>query len=235
MREVQEALDGINTADELVQWFYDNTANLSEMSAEQIQLEEMNWKDLFDNKLRYMETSQAQFDEALQVEAEEVTTTTENLSQTLTTEAENSLNDITETVNENIESAKESLADALDTLAEKTKAYTDAVNDARKAEEAYTAAKNALAETDNEDDTTNYDKKMKVKGLKWEDFDGDVNAWTKYQSYWMGQAAQERNLQLQTNNARTRATPKAAVDYEGYYKNAKASDNPFAPNIRTEI
>jgi len=57
MREVTAALANIDTADDLVAWFYENTANLSDMSEEQIKLEEMGWRDLFDAKTVYMETS----------------------------------------------------------------------------------------------------------------------------------------------------------------------------------
>jgi hypothetical protein len=57
MQEVTAALSNINSADDLVNWFYENTANLSEMSTEQIQLEEMQWRELYDSKMSWLVTS----------------------------------------------------------------------------------------------------------------------------------------------------------------------------------
>nr|DAW49270.1 MAG TPA: hypothetical protein [Caudoviricetes sp.] len=57
MQEVTAALSNINSAQDLVNWFYQNTADLSTMSTEQIQLEEDSWRELYDSKMSWLVTS----------------------------------------------------------------------------------------------------------------------------------------------------------------------------------
>ena len=137
MQEVTAALANINTADDLVAWFYQNTTDLSNMSAEQIKLEEMGWRELFDAKLTYLETSQADFNEALDISEQDIVNTIANTSELLTSNAETTLSEISSTVDENIRTAQQSLTDALDALNEKMKAYNDAVKANKTAQDAY--------------------------------------------------------------------------------------------------
>lgn len=140
MQEVTAALANINTSDELVQWFYENTADLSSMSAEQLELEKLEWADLFDAKTLYMEASQADFESALEVSQDEIATTVSAVTETLTTESERALSEITTKLDDSIDSAKTSLEEALKTLTEKEEAYQDAVEAATDAQKEYTNA-----------------------------------------------------------------------------------------------
>ena len=139
MREVTAALANINTADDLVAWFYENTANLSDMSEEQIKLEEMGWRDLFDAKTVYMETSQADFEDALLVTEADIAQVVNETSETLTTKADQTLSQIGDSVSEAIKKAQKDLEQARKDLQEKWEAYLNAL------EKTYSsAAKNAL-------------------------------------------------------------------------------------------
>lgn len=139
MREVTAALANIDTADDLVAWFYENTANLSDMSEEQIKLEEMGWRDFFDAKTVYMETSQADFEDALLVTEADIAQVVNETSETLTTKADQTLSQIGDSVSEAIKKAQEDLEQARKDLQEKWEAYLNAL------EKTYSsAAKSAL-------------------------------------------------------------------------------------------
>lgn len=145
MREVTEALGNINTADDLVAWFYANTANLSEMSSEQIQQEEMSWRELFDSKMSWLTTSQTDFNDSLKVTQSDINTIVTETSETLTSSAQTTLDSVTDTVNTNIEEAKKSLTDAQDALAAAQKELNKAITES---ENATTNWKNAVGELD---------------------------------------------------------------------------------------
>lgn len=145
MREVTEALGNINTADDLVAWFYANTANLSEMSSEQIQQEEISWRELFDSKMSWLTTSQTDFNDSLKVTQNDINTVVTETSETLTSSAQTTLDSVTDTVNTNIQEAKKSLTDAQDALAEAQKELNKAITES---ENATTNWKNAVSELD---------------------------------------------------------------------------------------
>ena len=137
MREAVEALDQINTAEDLVTWFYENTANLSDMSERQIKLEELQWHELFDAKTVYLETSMADFNSALETTELDIQRIVDETSQTITEQAKNSLDSVNDTVNDNIKSAQDSLSSALDTLKDRHEAYNKALEVSAQLQQTY--------------------------------------------------------------------------------------------------
>lgn len=125
MQEVTAALSNINSADDLVNWFYQNTANLSEMSTEQIQLEEIQWRELYDSKMSWLVTSQTDFNSALEVSSDEVQTIVKNTSELLSSQATTKLDEVTENVTDNIKNIQDSIADAWDTIKERQEALAE--------------------------------------------------------------------------------------------------------------
>ena len=140
MQEVTAALSNINSADDLVNWFYENTANLSEMSTEQIQLEEMQWRELYDSKMSWLVTSQTDFNSALEVSSNEVQAIVKNISELLSSQATTKLDEVTENVTDNIKNIQDSVADAWDTIKERQEALAEAETAAAKVANQYTNA-----------------------------------------------------------------------------------------------
>lgn len=140
MQEVTAALSNINSADDLVNWFYENTANLSEMSTEQIQLEEMQWRELYDSKMSWLVTSQTDFNSALEVSSNEVQTIVKNTSELLSSQATTKLDEVTENVTDNIKNIQDSVADAWDTIKERQEALAEAETAAAKVANQYANA-----------------------------------------------------------------------------------------------
>lgn len=140
MQEVTAALSNINSADDLVNWFYENTANLSEMSTEQIQLEEMQWRELYDSKMSWLVTSQTDFNSALEVSSNEVQAIVKNTSELLSSQATTKLDEVTENVTDNIKNIQDSVADAWDTIKERQEALAEAETAAAKVANQYANA-----------------------------------------------------------------------------------------------
>lgn len=143
MQEVTAALGNINSAQDLVDWFYQNTADLSTMSAEQIQLEEDSWRELYDSKMSWLVTSQTDFNSSLQVTQDDINNTISTTSETLTSSAQTTLDQVQGEVTENIQTAKDSLTDALNSLKEAQDNLTEAIK-------ASDAASKALKDTTEE-------------------------------------------------------------------------------------
>lgn len=140
MQEVTAALSNINSADDLVNWFYENTANLSEMSTEQIQLEEMQWRELYDSKMSWLVTSQTDFNSALEISSNEVQAIVKNTSELLSSQATTKLDEVTENVTDNIKNIQDSVADAWDTIKERQEALAEAETAAAKVANQYANA-----------------------------------------------------------------------------------------------
>lgn len=140
MQEVTAVLSNINSADDLVNWFYENTANLSEMSTEQIQLEEMQWRELYDSKMSWLVTSQTDFNSALEVSSNEVQAIVKNTSELLSSQATTKLDEVTENVTDNIKNIQDSVADAWDTIKERQEALAEAETAAAKVANQYANA-----------------------------------------------------------------------------------------------
>ena len=140
MQEVTAALSNINSADDLVNWFYENTANLSEMSTEQIQLEEMQWRELYDSKMSWLVTSQTDFNSALEISSNEVQAIVKNTSELLSSQATTKLDEVTENVTDNVKNIQDSIADAWDTIKERQEALAEAETAAAKVANQYANA-----------------------------------------------------------------------------------------------
>lgn len=137
MQEVTAALSNINSAEDLVAWFYENTADLSSMSAEQIQLEEMEWRELYDAKMSWLVTGQTDFNEALNVTAEDINDVINTTSETLTTSAQTTLDQVAGEVDEAIADAQEALNDAYGNLKEQQGALNKAIEESNNAAKAW--------------------------------------------------------------------------------------------------
>lgn len=131
MQQVVAALENINSADELAEWFAGIT-DMSAMTKEQIELEMLGWKDLYDAKEVYIETSQADFENALLVTEDDIAYVVNNTSETLTTMADQTLEKISASVSENIEKMQTDLEEARQDLQEKWEAYLKALEQTAK-------------------------------------------------------------------------------------------------------
>lgn len=140
MQEVTAALSNINSAQDLVDWFYQNTADLSTMSTEQIQLEEDSWRELYDSKMSWLVTSQTDFNSSLKVTQDDINNTISSTTETLTSSAQTTLDQVQSEVTENIQTAKDNLTEALDSLKEAQNNLTEAIK-------ASDAASKALKDT----------------------------------------------------------------------------------------
>ena len=110
------------------------------MSTEQIQLEEMQWRELYDSKMSWLVTSQTDFNSALEVSSNEVQTIVKNTSELLSSQATTKLDEVTENVTDNIKNIQDSIDDAWDTIREREKALTDAEDAAAKVANEYANA-----------------------------------------------------------------------------------------------
>ena len=145
MQEVTAALSNINNAQDLVDWFYQNTADLSTMSAEQIQLEEDSWRELYDSKMSWLVTSQTDFNSSLKVTQDDINNTISTTSETLTSSAQTTLDQVQSEVTENVQTAKDNLTDALNSLKEAQDNLTEAI---KASDAASKALKNTTEELD---------------------------------------------------------------------------------------
>lgn len=143
MQEVTAALSNINSAQDLVDWFYQNTTDLSAMSTEQIQLEEDSWRELYDSKMSWLVTSQTDFNSSLKVTQDDINNTISSTTETLTSSAQTTLDQVQSEVTENIQTAKDNLTEALDSLKEAQNNLTEAIK-------ASNAASKALKDTTEE-------------------------------------------------------------------------------------
>lgn len=143
MQEVTAALSNINSAQDLVDWFYQNTADLSTMSTEQIQLEEDSWRELYNSKMSWLVTSQTDFNSSLKVTQDDINNTISSTTETLTSSAQTTLDQVQSEVTENIQTAKDNLTEALDSLKEAQNNLTEAIK-------ASDAASKALKDTTEE-------------------------------------------------------------------------------------
>lgn len=127
VKEANAIIEGWNSADDAVAWFYENTKDISEWSAAKLEQETLSWKDLYEAKTLYMETSQADFNGALITTEDEIKNAITSTGETLTNEATRSLAEIKKKVSDAIEKAQEALDDAIAKL-EKTKVDAEVKN-----------------------------------------------------------------------------------------------------------
>ena len=137
LKEVAEALKNIKDEDGLVQWFKDNTAGLKDMTDAQIQLEMENWKDLFSAKSNYTNLSTKEFEDAVKEQGQQVQDVIDTTSETLTTEANRVMDQVTEQTKEAIKAAKDALEQAKQTEIEQKKAWEEAEKAAKEAKKAF--------------------------------------------------------------------------------------------------
>ena len=126
MQEVATALEQIHSADDLVAWF-ESVTDVSNMSKEQLELERLSWEEMYEAKEVYLETSTAQFEEALMVTEEDIQNVVAETSENLTTMADWTLEKIGNSVEEAITKAQKDLDEARTQLQEKWSAYLDAL------------------------------------------------------------------------------------------------------------
>ena len=137
LKEVAEALKNIKDEDGLVQWFKDNTVGLKDMTDAQIQLEMENWKELFNAKSTYTNLSKKDFEDALLEQGQNVQDVVDTTSETLTTEANRVMDQVTEQTKEAIKAAKDALEQAKQTEIEQKKAWEEAEKAAKEAKKAF--------------------------------------------------------------------------------------------------
>lgn len=116
---VQEANTIINSwtnSDDALAWFYNNTLNLDEMSVNKLEEQTDTWKELYNAKDIYEAAAQSNFESALNFTTDEVQKIINATSQSLTTEADRSLGEITEKVKNAIDDADKALQKAINSL-----------------------------------------------------------------------------------------------------------------------
>lgn len=125
--EANKIVLGLGTAEDFINWMKDNSEDWKDKTAEQIELEEMELTEMFQKHQKYMEEQEQQILEGLNITEQEIQEVINNTSESLINESERSLNEITTKVDEAITSAEDSLKTAMENLAEKQKAYTEAL------------------------------------------------------------------------------------------------------------
>lgn len=153
IKEANVLISSWTSADDAIQFFYENVKNISKMSEAQLEQEEESWKEMYEAHTLYTVTNTKNFKNMLdKFESDAIATNDEiqqvikKTSETLTTEANRSLNEITTKASESIENAKKAVEDALQTLADKQKAYNEAVQAQAEAVAALSTAQNALTD-----------------------------------------------------------------------------------------
>lgn len=151
IKEANVLISSWTSADDAIQFFYENVQNISKMSEAQLEKEEESWREMYEAHTLYTATNTKNFKDMLDrfesdaiATNEEIQQTIKETSETLTKEANRSLNEITTKASESIENAKQAVKDALETLAEKQRAYNEAVQAQAEAVSALATATRAL-------------------------------------------------------------------------------------------
>lgn len=126
VREMLEALDEIRSADDLINWYEDNT-DLRNKTAEQIELMRIDWAEQWKARENFLTSGQIDFTNALNTTEQDVQNMLSTTSESLTGTAERTLAETEEKVDDNIKKAQESLSDALQSMADKERAYNEAI------------------------------------------------------------------------------------------------------------
>lgn len=143
MKEATEALQKIQTSDELVNWWKENVTEMEKMSDEKLQKEKQDWAELFKKKTEYVTSVDDTVLESIQNseknlkdvadKTEEIVRTT---SEGITELASKSLEEAGEEYKKAVKTAKDALQDAVDAVAkqkEALQAAIDAANESKKA------------------------------------------------------------------------------------------------------
>lgn len=127
--EANKIVLGLGTAEDFINWMKENSEDWQNMTAQQIELEEIELTEMFQKHQEYMEEQEEQILNSLNITEEEVQRVIDETSEALIRESERSLNEITEKVDDSIETAKTALVDAMTALSEKQAAYLDALTE----------------------------------------------------------------------------------------------------------
>ena len=127
--EANRIVLGLGTAEDFINWMKENSEDWQNMTAQQIELEEVELTEMFQKHQEYMEEQEEQILNSLNITEEEVQRAIDETSEALVSESERSLNEITEKVDDSIETAKTALVDAMTALSEKQAAYLDALDE----------------------------------------------------------------------------------------------------------
>ena len=110
LAEITEALEGIHTADDLVNW-YTNITDWSGKSTANIEQMKTDWKDSFQALDTYRASSFIDFENAFIVTSQEVQETVKNTSETLTTKIKSELTTTSDAVEKAIKDAGKAVTD----------------------------------------------------------------------------------------------------------------------------
>ena len=143
LKEATEALEQIQTSDDLVNWWKENVTNIEGFSKEKLDKLTGDWNDLFKAKSNYVASidktmldSITETNGHLKDVSNEATHIVETTSEGITKLAEKSLEEAGNEYKEAVKKAKEALKDAVDAVQkqkEALQAAIDAANEAKKA------------------------------------------------------------------------------------------------------
>lgn len=143
VKEMLEALDEIHSADDLINWYEDNT-DLRNKTSEQIELMRMDWAEQWKARENFLTSGQIDFTNALHTTEQDVQNMLSTTSESLTGTAERTLAETEEKVDDNIKKAQQSLSDALQSMADKERAYNEAIAANTAAQNEYTTGLSVL-------------------------------------------------------------------------------------------
>ena len=143
VREMLEALDEIRSADDLINWYEDNT-DLRNKTSEQIELMRMDWAEQWKARENFLTSGQIDFTNALHTTEQDVQNMLSTTSESLTGTAERTLAETEEKVDDNIKKAQQSLSDALQSMTDKERAYNEAIAANTAAQNEYTTGLSVL-------------------------------------------------------------------------------------------
>ena len=144
LKEATEALEKIQTSDDLVNWWKENVTGIEAFSKEKLDKLTQDWNDLFNAKSNYVASidktmldSITETNGHLKDVSDEATHIVETTSEGITELAEKSLQEAGDEYKEAIKKAKEALKDAQDAVQKQKEALQAAIEAAKEAQKAF--------------------------------------------------------------------------------------------------
>lgn len=144
LKEATEALEKIQTSDDLVNWWKENVTGIEAFSEQKLGKLTEDWNKLFDAKSNYVASIDDKMKESIKDanghlkevgdQAEEIVRTT---SEGITNLAEQSLQEAGEEYKKAVKTAKDALQDAVDAVAKQKEALQAAINAANESKKAF--------------------------------------------------------------------------------------------------
>lgn len=160
IEEANQIISSWESFGDMFEWFLNNNSELEGASVEKIEQYQIELEDLYNAKNIYATTSKTDFEDFLTYTEDEIDLTVESIGETLTSEADRSFTEITNTVNEEIAAAEKAFSDAQKNIANTEKEIRESIQ--RIAQTAADAANDKI--NNNNDNNDNNDINIGLTG-----------------------------------------------------------------------